>query len=85
MLHANGRGDMWWTTSDVDLMKDAYTQLVAVILAQQVCGIVQDKALLQQLPQVHHVLCVVCCILLLCVISSVSVTLYHCVVCCFKI
>jgi len=55
MLHANGRGDMWWTTSDVDLMKDAYTQLVAVILAQQVCGIVQDKAMVQQLPQVHHV------------------------------
>ena len=35
MLHANGRGDMWWTSVDVSKMSEAYRELVDVILAQQ--------------------------------------------------
>jgi len=27
MLHANGRGDMWWPTSDVAKMTEAYNEL----------------------------------------------------------
>ena len=35
MLHANGRGDMWWTSVDVSKMSEAYRELVDVIQAQQ--------------------------------------------------
>ena len=35
MLHANGRGDMWWTSVDISKMCEAYRELVDVIQAQQ--------------------------------------------------
>jgi hypothetical protein len=27
MLHANGRGDMWWSTDDLEKMTEAYQEL----------------------------------------------------------
>ncbi len=50
MLHGNGRGDMWWPTSDVEKMTEAYHQLCAHFRDQNMIPGSDPEAVISRAP-----------------------------------